>query len=330
MTIQPMLAFAWNPALGIPLLILGVIALALLWLFGQPKKEQGRRRPPAEQSGERSERREPTLGDEIPSDEHVAFSADDDLADPLFTARPKQGELLDMGLREELEKLGATLAGDRNAGLPRPTGHAASIVDALRSPLPMEHIGKSASPVPATAAPAPSSVAEPTPAPAPKIPPRSDLGRRPSQMPVERIVTLFVVAREGAHFNGADLIVAAEKAGLEFGDMGIYHRLIDGKRELGPIFSVANMLKPGNFDLSRVDVLRTPGLSFFMTLPAPITALDAWDAMLPTAQRLAELLDGQVLDEERNALGRQRIAHIRDELRGWDRDHEGEEIKFGR
>jgi cell division protein ZipA len=90
------------------------------------------------------------------------------------------------------------------------------------------------------------------------------------------------------------------------------------------------MLKPGNFDLGRVDALRTPGLSFFMALPAPIPALDAWDAMLPTAQRLAELLDGQVLDEERNALGRQRIAHIRDELRGWDRDHEGKEIIFGR
>ena len=161
-------------------------------------------------------------------------------------------------------------------------------------------------------------------------PPRSDLGRRPAQLPVERIVTLFVVAREGALFNGPDLVVAAEKAGLEFGDMGIYHRLVDGKRELGPIFSVANMLKPGNFDLARLDALHTPGVSFFMTLPAPLPALDAWDAMLPTAQRLAELLDGQVLDEERNALGRQRIAHIRDQLRGWDRDHEGKEIIFGR
>jgi cell division protein ZipA len=165
---------------------------------------------------------------------------------------------------------------------------------------------------------------------APKIPLRSDLGRRPAQLSVERIVTLFVVAREGAHFNGPDLVVAAEKAGLEFGDMGIYHRLLDGKRELGPIFSVANMLKPGNFDLGRLDALHTPGVSFFMTLPGPLPALDAWDAMLPTAQRLGELLDGYVLDEERNALGRQRIAHIRDQLRGWDRDHEGKEIIFGR
>lgn len=358
MTMQPVLALAWNPAVGVPLLIVGAIALALIWLFGQPKKEQGRRRAPA-QGGE--ERREPTFGDDVDvADDAPGFSARDDFRlDPLDEPKPKQGEL-DMGLREELEKLGATLSSERVAPAPvsaKPMGAAASIIEALRAPpeqflaaqghvdepvkaAPVEHAPfetrpletrpletrpRAQAPVPPPAAPAPA----PAPA-APRVPPRSELGKRPAQLPVERIVTLFVVAREGAVFLGPDLIVAAEKAGLEFGDMGIYHRLLDGKREHGPIFSVANMLKPGNFDLSRLDALRSPGLSFFMTLPAPIPALDAWDAMLPTAQRLAELLDGQVLDEERNALGRQRIAHIRDELRGWDRDHEGKEIIFGR
>ena len=63
-----------------------------------------------------------------------------------------------------------------------------------------------------------------------------------------------------------------------------------------------------------------------LTLPAPIPALDAWEKMLPTAQRMAELLDGVVLDESRNALGRQRIAHLRDELRAYDRQHEAPPI----
>lgn len=332
MTLQPVLALAWNPAVGIPLLIVGAIVLALIWLFGEPKKEQqGKRRAPVGQGAHQAagSRREPSLLAD--DDEALSFSATGD--EPRFDEQPvspQQGEL-DVGLREELERLGATLAGERNTGGTRGklAGQAAAIVDALRSPRPAEPVA--AAPV---AAPAPPPAVEATPsaapASAPRMPPRSDLGRRPPQLAVERIVTLFVVAREGTSFNGADLIVAAEKAGLEFGDMGIYHRLVEGKRELGPIFSVANMLKPGSFDLGRVDALRTPGLSFFMTLPAPMPALDAWDTMLPTAQRLAELLDGQVLDEERNALGRQRIAHIRDELRGWDRDHEGEQIHFGR
>ena len=328
MTMQPLLAVAWNPAVGVPLVIVGVIVLGLIWLFGQPKKEQGTRRPPAgEHAGER---REPTLGEPSLADDPVFGALDRSPgADRAAPEQPEQGEL-EVGLREELERLGATLSGERSAPPARPArsglmGHAASIVDALRAPSP-EAMEARAAP-PAVPPPAIAPAAEEPPV---RVPPRSDLGRRPPQLPVERIITLFVVAREGELFDGTHLVVAAEKAGLEFGDMGIYHRLVDGKRELGPIFSVANMLKPGNFDLVRLNALRTPGVSFFMTLPAPLPALDAWDAMLPTAQRLAELLDGHVLDEERNALGRQRIAHIRDQLRGWDRDHEGKEIIFGR
>ncbi|HEY2397106.1 MAG TPA: cell division protein ZipA [Rudaea sp.] len=161
----------------------------------------------------------------------------------------------------------------------------------------------------------------------PSEPPRPAAGARPEQA-IDRIVTLFVSARSGQTFSGANLIVAAEKAGLTFGDMGIFHRLMPGKAQSAPVFSMANMIKPGNFDMRHVDELRTPGVSFFMTLPGPLPALDAWDAMLPTAQRLAELLDGNVLDEERNALGRQGVAHIRDELRAYDRKQERSQIRL--
>ncbi|TCV97314.1 cell division protein ZipA [Luteibacter rhizovicinus] len=319
---NPILALAWNPAVGIPLLVVGIIALVLLWLFGQPRKEQGRRKILPQQP---TERREPVMGDEG-ADDFI-----DDSRDPLFTASPTQGEL-DVDLRAELERLGASLAGERagrgeRAERIEPGFSPDYSADAVEPHATRHDIDDLTIHAPSTApapAPAPAPVAPP-----PRVPPRSDLGRRPPTAPVERIVSLYVVAREGTRFNGSDLVVAAEKAGLEFGDMGIYHRLVDGRPELGPIFSVANMVKPGNFDMTRVTTMLTPGLSFFMALPGPAPALDAWDAMLPTAQRLAELLDGLVLDEERNALGRQRIAHIRDELRGWDRGHEGEEIKFG-
>lgn len=333
------LALEWNPWIGIPLAVVGVIVLILVWLFGEPKREQGKRRlAPETVSGER---RDPTFGETATDDGDAFDDAHGERIGPHFSAtEPEQGEL-EMGLRTELEKLNATLADDRHNALqmPKVSSTAASIIETLRAPSQPETLAKterrypSAGPMNPPPPPPEEQVFAPAPAapaPAPRIPQRSDLGKRPPQMPVERIVSLFVIARDGHPFNGADLIVAAEKAGLEYGDMAIYHRLVDGKRELGPIFSVANMVKPGSFDLTRLDALNTPGLSFFMALPGPITALDAWDTMLPTAQRIAELLDGQVLDEERNALGRQRIAHIRDELRGWDREHDGGEIRFGR
>lgn len=152
-------------------------------------------------------------------------------------------------------------------------------------------------------------------------PSQNELGKRTLEQ-FDRIVSLYVAAKAGNKLQGQDIVVAAEKAGLNFGHMDVFHRLVDGKPELGPVFSVANIVKPGCFDLSEIAKLETPAIAFFLTLPAPLPALDAWDTMLPAAQRMAELLDGVVLDEERNALGRQRIAHIRDELRAYDRQHQ--------
>jgi cell division protein ZipA len=149
----------------------------------------------------------------------------------------------------------------------------------------------------------------------------SDLGRRVSDE-FDKIVTLYLAARAGEKLRGTDIVVAAEKAGLVYGHMGVFHRLVDNHSERGPVFSVANIMKPGSFDMSAIQALETPAIAFFLTLPAPVPALDAWETMLPTAQRMAELLDGVVLDEQRNALGRQRIAHVRDELRAYDRQRE--------
>ena len=230
--------------------VIGVIALALIYFFGRPRRPgQGERR-----SAKRAEdgRIEPTLG--------------------ATDGEPEQGEL-DVSLRAELDRLGRD-------GTARPMA-------------------------------------------------RSNVGVRPDRK-IERIVTLFVATRSGEMLAGSDVVVAAEKAGLQFGDMGIFHRMASGKASESPVFSMANMVKPGSFDMSKLDALETPGVTLFMTLPGPLAALDAWEMLLPTAQRLAELLDATVLDEERNALGRQRIAHLRDELRAWDRQQERNQIRPGR
>lgn len=136
----------------------------------------------------------------------------------------------------------------------------------------------------------------------------------------EKIITLFISARAGEMFQGSDLLVACEKVGLVLGDMNIFHRFSDREGDVRPVFSVANILKPGSFDINGMADSETPGLTVFMALPGPLPALDAWDIMLPITERLSELLDGMVLDAQRNALGRQRIAYLRDELRAWDRD----------
>jgi cell division protein ZipA len=252
---------SWNPAIGIPLALLGAAVLFLVYWLGRPKKPgQGRRTEQRTSPDPAGPRREP----------RIEGAADEDIDEA--------------ALQSELQLL------ERAMGRPEPAaGHA-------------------------RAGEAPAGARKPAAA-----PPRD----------FQRIVTLFVAARAGHVFHGDDIAVAAEKVGLDFGSMNIFHRLVDGKPEAGPVFSVANMVKPGSFDMAAIDEIETPGLSFFMTLPGPVPALDGWDMMLPAAQRMAELLDGLVLDEDRNSLSRPRIQQLRDELRAFDRSHERDALKRG-
>ena len=135
-----------------------------------------------------------------------------------------------------------------------------------------------------------------------------------------KVVTLYIRAREGRRISGVRLLDAAIKAGLRFGDMNIFHRSQQGSDQ--PVFSMANLTAPGSFDPSAWNLFETPGVTLFMALPGPISALEAWDAMLATSQRLAELIDADLLDDAQCLITRQRIAQIREDMREYDRKND--------
>lgn len=134
-----------------------------------------------------------------------------------------------------------------------------------------------------------------------------------------RIVTLYLRARGQRKISGLSLLDAAIKAGLRFGEMKIFHRRHRG--EPRPVFSMANITRPGSFNPSGWNLFETPGVTLFMTLPGPVSALDAWDAMLATGQRLSAILEADLLDDAQCMLTRQRIAQIREDVRLFDREH---------
>jgi cell division protein ZipA len=130
-------------------------------------------------------------------------------------------------------------------------------------------------------------------------------------------VTLFLLAADNHVINGAELLQATVHTGMQFGDMNIFHRLPEGSEK--PIFSMANAAKPGYFERDEWNTFETSGVVLFLTLPAPVNALDAWDAMLATGRRMAEILHAELLDEERKPFTRQREAEVREEMRNYER-----------
>ncbi|NNE04561.1 MAG: cell division protein ZipA [Xanthomonadales bacterium] len=139
----------------------------------------------------------------------------------------------------------------------------------------------------------------------------------PPGPPPEKIVTLFLKARDNHRISGVDLLDAAVKSGMVFGQQDIFHRVMDDDGRI--VFSMANLTKPGHFDKSAWNTMEIYGVTMFMTLPGPLGALDAWDAMLATSRRIAELLHADLLDESRSTFTRQREGQIREELREYAR-----------
>lgn len=154
---------------------------------------------------------------------------------------------------------------------------------------------------------------EPEPEPEPKPVKR----QAPLGPPPDRIVSLFLLARDNHVITGAELLQATVSTGMEFGDMNIFHRVDEASEK--SLFSLANAAKPGHFERDEWNTFETSGVVLFMTLPAPIHALDAWDAMLATARRIGEILQADMLDEERSPFTRQREAQTREEMREYDR-----------
>lgn len=130
----------------------------------------------------------------------------------------------------------------------------------------------------------------------------------------EKIVVLHVIAGNGYVFTGPALVAALERTGLRHGMHDIYHWTASAHSGDTPMFSVANMVEPGRFDLDNIETMETPGVAMFLQLPGPFDGLTAFEQMLETARRLADELDGQILDGQRCDLNAQAIEHLREEL----------------
>jgi cell division protein ZipA len=149
----------------------------------------------------------------------------------------------------------------------------------------------------------------------PEDPVASPLGAaQPSPTPAqpERIVTVRLVPRKGS-LRAERAVMALRSAGLRHGRYGIFHAPAAGP-EAEPLFSVANLLEPGSFDLDNLRERSLPGMSFFLVLPGEGDPVSRFDAMVQAARLLAVELDGELLDERGSSWSIQRERYVREEL----------------
>lgn len=127
----------------------------------------------------------------------------------------------------------------------------------------------------------------------------------------QEIISLTILAKKGEAYSGYELLQSLLALGFRYGDMNIFHRHenIDGTGEV--LFSLAQAVQPGTFDLNDMGALSCVGLIMFMEVGAQANPLDALNLMVDTAKLLIEDLGGEIRDDEQKPLTAGSIARMR-------------------
>ena len=129
------------------------------------------------------------------------------------------------------------------------------------------------------------------------------------------IFVFNVVARDGSKLGGHELLQFFLTSGFRYGHMNIFHRHenSDGTGEV--LFSIANMMAPGTFDLDSMEQFQSKGISFFLTAPNnKIDINKAFDLMLRAVVQIADEFHCDVLNEERGILTAEQFIEYRSRL----------------
>lgn len=140
----------------------------------------------------------------------------------------------------------------------------------------------------------------------------------PAVQDYNEVLILNIVAKPDREFSGVDLLQVLLSNGMRFGDMSIFHLHVDTDVRSPVVFSVANIVNPGTFDLNMINDFSTRGLCFFMTLPNVANSMQAFERMLDTAQAVRVTLDGDMKDDNRSVMTAQTIEHYRQRVRDFD------------
>lgn len=127
----------------------------------------------------------------------------------------------------------------------------------------------------------------------------------------ERVIAIRLVAPSDP-IGSEGAILALREAGLLHGRFGIFHRRLEGRN--ASVFSVASLVEPGSFDLTKAKESKLPGMTLFMVLPNAVDPVTAFDDMVATARVLSQQLDLDLVDEQGSSWSIQRERYLREEI----------------
>jgi len=158
----------------------------------------------------------------------------------------------------------------------------------------------------------------------PPAPPSEDINTPAQPAPneaksFEDVLVIHVLAKEGKGFFGPSLLQCILESGLRFGEREIFHRHESKAGHGEVLFSMANAVKPGTFDLAEMDHCHIRAVAFYLLLPGPRNPKAAFSEMLAAVRKLESELGGEAKDDQHSVLTAQTIEHYRRRIAEFER-----------
>jgi cell division protein ZipA len=149
-----------------------------------------------------------------------------------------------------------------------------------------------------------------------ELPESTLAGSVKSALAFDLVISIHIMARTKV-IEGQLLLEHLLQYGLRFGDMEIFHRHEHPTGQGCILFSLAQAMEPGTFDIDTLARDSVPGVSLFLGLPG-VKSIVAYDLMIDTARRLAKALQADMLDDQGQILTAGKLADWRDEVVAFD------------
>lgn len=137
--------------------------------------------------------------------------------------------------------------------------------------------------------------------------------------PEQEVLVLNVRAPHDQEIPGAALLPLLLTLGFKFGDQDIFHRHVNSNGKGPVLFSLANMFKPGVFDIDNLENFSTQGVSLFMILPIEGEPHQVFNMMHNAARKIADEFGAQILDGRRSVLTKQGLQQYVEKIREFER-----------
>jgi cell division protein ZipA len=156
--------------------------------------------------------------------------------------------------------------------------------------------------------------------PEPKVKPKP--GEKPAEDKggIGEIIIINLMTSPSKPYAGSELYKVLNELGMRLGDMDIFHYCgRHGDEE--PQFRMANLLKPGYFELAEMDTIQTHALCFFFELLPGHDNMKVYESMLSVINKVRDELGGELHDENRSVFTIQTSEHCRNRIRDFQRRH---------